>query len=559
MLAQSLLRGWDFGVITAYLAGMLAFGIYFSRRSTTTEGYFVGNRSFPGWAVGLSMFATSISSVTFLAIPGAAFLLDWRQLVPNLTLPVIALLAIVFVIPFFRRGRLTSAFEYLEQRFGPAIRLAGAIVFILVQFVRLGTVLYLVSIPMQILSGVDATWVILVAGLLVAFYTVAGGFEAVIWIDVVQAIVLIVGAISPLVFILNGLPGGLGEVLQVGMEHHKFSLGEMSWNLAERTFPVMVLVGLLNWVSEYTTNQNVVQRYLAASSTREARKATLICCLMSVPIWTFFFFVGTSLFVYYQHRPDPAVSQMLATDQVDRVFPYFIVTQVPAGLAGLVIAGLLAATMALDSSVNSVATVSVVDIIKRHLCPGRDDAFYLRMGRLMSVAAGAVMIVGAMIFAHVPKESMVDLSLTLTALLFGNGLAGVFLVGFLTTRVNYACAVVGLAAAIGLEVYLVLCSFSLLPPWMSISVHLYWIGILANVFFAVVAYGLSVAASAGVRLAGGSGRLSDWLGCLARPKPLHALERLTVWTLAELPATRGIPIQVIEGGPPVAAGCGRTP
>jgi len=437
------------------------------------------------------MFATSISSVTFLAFPGAAFILDWRQVVQNLTLPLIAVLAILVFIPFFRRGRATSAYEYLEERFGPLLRLYGAINFILLQFVRLGTVLYLVSIPVQILTGTSIIWVIVIVGLVVAFYTILGGLEAVIWIDVIQAIVLIVGAILPLFFIVFQLPGGLAQIVQVGMEHHKFGVGPMSWDLAERTFPVMVLLGLLSWTTEYTTNQNVVQRYLAASSLREARKATVICAVMSLPIWVFFFFVGTSLFVYYGVFPDSGMDRILAEGRTDWIFPYFILTRVPQGIAGLVIAGLLAATMSLDSSINSVATVTTVDIVKRHICPGRDDAFYLRMGKITSVGAAVAMIAGAIVIAHLPKESMVDLNLKIIQVVFGGGLMGLFLLGFLTTRVNYVSASVALVLTLLLDIYLALCSFNQLPECISIRVHTYWIGVIANGFVIFVGYAMS--------------------------------------------------------------------
>lgn len=492
----------------AYLAAMAALGIHFARKQKTAESYFVANRSFPGWAVGLSMFATSISSVTFLAFPGAAFILDWRQVVQNLSLPAITIVAVFVLIPFFRRGRTTSAYEYLEERFGPALRLFGAINFILLQFVRLGTVLYLVAIPVQIFTGVPIFWVIVVVGLVVSFYTILGGLEAVIWIDVVQAMVLIVGAILPVVFILGRLPGGLAQVFQVGMEHHKFGVGPMDWNLAERTFPVMILIGLLNWTTEYTTNQNVIQRYLAAASLRDARKATIMCAVMSLPIWVFFFFVGTSLFVYYRVFPDPGVAGFLAEGKTDWIFPHFILTQIPPGVAGLVLAGLLSATMSLDSSINSVATVTTIDIVKRHLLPGRGDAFYLRTGKLASLGAAGAMIAGATIIAHLPKESMVDLGLKISQIVFGGGLTGVFLVGLLTTRANYASTSLALALTILLDIYLALCSFRMLPDSISFQVHAYWIGILTNSFAVLTAYGLSFVIG----------------------HPREHLEDLTIWT-----------------------------
>jgi len=205
------IRPLDLAAIGIYLTAMAGIGVYFARKGKTTEAYFVGNRAFPGWAVGLSMFATSISSVTFLAFPGAAFTLDWRLVVPNLTLPIVTVAAIFVFIPFFRRAGVTSAYEYLEERFGPGLRLYGALMFILLQFLRLGMVLFLVAIPVQLLTGLDIAWVILIVGLVVAFYTILGGLEAVIWIDVIQGTVLILGAISPLFYILGRIPGGLPE------------------------------------------------------------------------------------------------------------------------------------------------------------------------------------------------------------------------------------------------------------------------------------------------------------------------------------------------------------
>jgi len=329
--------------------------------------------------------------------------------------------------------------------------------------------------------------------------------------DVIQGMVLIVGAILPLFFIVFRLPGGLARIVHVGMEHHKFGMGPMSWDLGERTLPVMVLIGLLNWTTEYTTNQNVIQRYLAAASLREARKATAICAAMSLPIWVFFFFVGTSLFVYYRVFPDSGIDRVLAEGRTDWIFPYFILSQMPSGVAGLVIAGLLAATMSLDSSINSVATVATIDIIKRHIRPGRDDAFYLRMGQLVSVAAALAMIVGAIMIACLPKESMVDLGLKIAQIVLGGGLMGVFLLGFLTTRVNYLSASIALALTILLDVYLTLCSFGQLPDSISVRVHGYWIGVITNAFVVVVGYGLSLIVRA----------------------PPKRLDRLTVWTMKQ--------------------------
>jgi SSS family solute:Na+ symporter len=537
-IASATFRLPDVVVILIYLAGMAAMGLYFSRRNRNTEDYFLGARSFPGWAIGLSMLGTSISSVSFLAFPAAAFALDYRQLVPNLMLPIVAIFAIFVFIPFFRRGQLTSAFEYLEDRYGPIARLYGTVSFVILQLVRLATVLWLAALPIHTLTGFPMEWVIVLSGLFIALYTVAGGFEAVVWTDVIQSIVLVFGGLFCFATIVYYLPGGVGQVFEVGWERGKFGLGDFDWDLSRRTFFTMALIGLFNWTSEYSYNQNVIQRYVAASSTREARKATLLCGLMSMPMWAFFFFVGTCLYVLYQVVPDPAVVALAPGQvleplkegalkmKVDAVFPHFILTKVPAGIAGAVIAAVLAAAMSsLDSSINAIATVTVVDIVKKYAAPNRNDTFYLRVAWIVSGIAAAFMIGGALFINYIMMrhgaENMVDLGFIIGAVL-GGCLLGMYLLGFFTTRVDYRSLMIALVlaivwnaylvlgaydllpivdqqtlfstlgATIGQKVYDVLNSHSLVPFRLSLNVHQYWVNILVNAAFVVLAYGISI-------------------------------------------------------------------
>ncbi|MGE4564785.1 MAG: sodium:solute symporter, partial [Victivallaceae bacterium] len=300
----------DMIAIGLFLGAMAWMGVYFSRKNKSTEDYFLGNRSFPGWAVGLSMLGTSISSVTFLAIPAAAYILDYRQAVTNLALPVAAILAIYIFIPFFRRGNAISAFEYLEERYGMLARSYAALCFVVLQAIRLALILYLVSIPVAAMLDVHIGYVIVIGGVIVGFYTVLGGIEAVIWTDVVQTIILLLGGVLCLGIIIYDLPGGISQVIEIGTKFDKFSPGPISFALDERTFLVVLLLGVVNFTTEYSSNQNVVQRYIAAKSTREARKATLICMFMSVPTWMSFFFLGTCLFAFYHVFPDPQVARL---------------------------------------------------------------------------------------------------------------------------------------------------------------------------------------------------------------------------------------------------------
>jgi len=485
---QTMFRTSDLIALILFLAGMAGMGLYFARKNNSTEEYFLGNRSFPGWAVGLSMLGTSISSVTFLALPAAAYVLDYRQAVSNLAMPVAAVLAIVIFIPFFRQGRMTSAFEYLEERYGVLVRSYAALSFVMLQGLRLAIVLYLVSIPLATLFGCHIAWVILIGGFVVALYTVLGGIEAVIWTDVVQTIILLLGAVLCFFLILGDLPGGVGQVFEIGREFNKFSPGPISFRLDDRTFLVVLLLGLVNFTTEYSSNQNVVQRYIAAKSTREARKATLICVIMSVPTWMSFFFLGTCLFAYYHVNPDPAVAAM----EPDQVLPTFLLSKAPPFIGGVIISACLAAAMSsLDSSINAISTVCTVDFVKR-FGRKREDASCLKIAKSIACVAAAVMIGGALLIHFVPKESMNDFGI-ITSSMFGGGMLGIFLLGFFTRRVGNRAVVLGTATAIVFNFYLMLNTFGVLPAALSLKVHSYWTTILVNFALIGVSYLLSFA------------------------------------------------------------------
>src|SRR5690606_31056077 len=256
------------------------------------------NRSFSGWTLGFSMLGTIVSSMTFLALPAAAYILDWRQLSVNLVVPFIAILTVIVFIPFFRRGKLTSAFEYLGQRYGIVPRRYGAISYILLEIIRMAQILFLLSIVIEFLTGIPIVWAIIATSLVTGFYTVVGGFRAVVWTDVVQAFILLIGALVCVFWISFGIPGGFKTILEVGHQNNKFSLGSMNFDLAERTFYTVAVLVVINWQGIFGGDQNMVQRYISARSTQEARKSTIIYASLAVPLWTLFFFVGTSLFVY---------------------------------------------------------------------------------------------------------------------------------------------------------------------------------------------------------------------------------------------------------------------
>ena len=500
-------RPLDLLAVLLYLCVMAGIAVYFSRRNTSTEQYFVGKRSFPGWAVGMSMLATTISSVTFLAFPAAGFAGDYRDLVINFMLPIGVIFAVIVFIPFFRRGKLTSAYEYLGDRYGPVIRVYGTISFMLVRLCWLGVVLCLISNVVVVLTGWPMIPVIVGMGLFVAIYTVMGGMSTVIWTDVIQGIVLMLGGFVAVIYLIKDLPEGTAQVLTVGWENNKFSLGSMAWNLKERTFWTVSILGFLIWMGWHAGDQNMVQRYVAAKSMREARKATIIFGVLAITTWTFFFFVGTCLFVYFKVLPDTELVGLTN----DQVFPYFILTRLPAGVAGVVLAGVVAAAMSsVDSTLNAIAAVTVVDLVKPYLAKNRSDRFYLNMARLLAAMTAMIVIVVAINFSRMATTTMNELNWAFGSI-FAGCLMALFLLGFFTTRVNYFSALWGLAAAILVNVYLVLSVTESLPKHIAFPVHRYWIGPLVNLAFLVVAYAVG------------------WCSGQRRQN----LKGLTVWTLKD--------------------------
>lgn len=483
------IRPLDAAAVAIYLVGMLVLGWISARRSATAENYFVGHRDFPGWLIGLSMLGSIISSTTFLALPAAAYVLDWRQLTVNLMVPFVAVLAVVIFIPFFRRGQLTSAFEYLGLRFGRFARLYGTASFIFLQLIRLAQVLFLMSLPMQFITGLPLEIVIVAAGIFVGLYTIAGGMETVVWADAMQALIKIGGGVLCLVCVVWKLPGGLGQVIEVGSAANKFSLGSFDWDVHQRTFWTVAILGILNWLNIYSGEQTIVQRYVSAKTTWEARKATILFSAVAVPVWTMFFFIGTALFVFFKVFPDPAIAKL----QPDQMLSYFVLTHVPVGLAGIVIAAVLAAAMsALDSGVNSIATVTVVDLLKPYLAKDRSDRFYLQAARIATGTAILLAVGGALFFSRLEKESMNDVSLIVFSVL-GGAITGVYMVGFFTTRVGARAANIALTASIALNIYLGLGVMKVLPESLRLGVHSYWVGTVVNLFFVLFAYLLSLA------------------------------------------------------------------
>jgi len=477
----------DWAVIAAYLIGTIALGLYFARRNSNTEEYFVGGRRMSGWVIGLSMVGTAISSVTLLSMPADAFKTTWIRFLPYAFVPVAAFIAARWIVPFYRFGRVTTAYEYLEQRFGASIRGYAALTYMLAQLLRLSLVLFLMAVLVSALTGIDEVTAIVGVGLFVALYTVLGGIDAVIWTDVAQTLVLACGSVLCLGVIVAALPGGLGQIFEVASAHHKFALGEwvdgavvpMSWglDLGEKTIPLMILMSVTYFLTEYVASQHFVQRYCAARSLGEARKALYTSVLIAVPTWLFYMFLGTSLFVFFEVFPRIEAHDMLVgTHAPEGIVPFFVVTYLPVGVAGLVVAAVLAAGMSsLDSSLNAIATVFVVDVYRRHLRKGADDRHYLRAAWIVTGVASLLMLVGATWLLEADGRTLQDTSIKLTSLL-GGGLLGIYGLGFLTTRGDARAIWAGIACTLAFTLW----TMGVGPEAWTVPFDLYYTAALGN-------------------------------------------------------------------------------
>ncbi|SPE42143.1 SSS sodium solute transporter superfamily [Candidatus Sulfopaludibacter sp. SbA3] len=431
-------RWIDVVVIVAYMAALLSLGLRFSRRQTSTERYFVAKRSIPGWATGMSLLATLISSVTFIAYPGSAYAGDWSNLVPGLmVVPVLAVAALV-VIPFFRHTVRTSAYEYFGRRFGYPARVYGSIAYALGHFSKMGFVFYLLALTVSSMTGWKTDSVIILVGIVTVAYTLAGGIEAVIWADVIQGFALWLGIAICVGYLLLLPAEGPGAVMAHAWHSGKISLGSMAPDFTKPTVLVLAIYGFFYYLQRYTADQTVVQRYLVAHTDRAALRGIALGSLLCIPVWTLFMLIGTLCWEFYRSAP-PAM-------KADQVFPYFITTHVPPGLAGLFLAALFGAAMAnLSSDFNSLAAIAVEDYY-RVLRPASSERRRLVVAKAVVAACGALCIVIATVLAHTNGTAL-GLWYTVSAIVAG-GLAGLFLLAFLVARAGATAAYMGIGASL---------------------------------------------------------------------------------------------------------------
>ena len=443
----------DYLIIITSLVISIGVGFRFSKKQSNTSQYFSAGGSVPSWAIGFSIFATLISSITFLAYPGEGYSSNWVRLVQGIMVSIVVIAMIGFIVPLYRNVIGLSAYEYFEKRFGYFARLYSSLGFVLAHFSKMGSVFFLLSLAVASMTGVDTYVIIIVLGIAVILLTLLGGMEAVIWLDVIQGFLLILGGLVTLIIIMTKVDGGLGTIIDVASADHKMSLGPFDWDFVNLTFWVMAINGIFYAIQKYGTDQTIVQRYLAAKSDRDAEKASLIGVLMVVPIWTLFMFIGTALFVFYKS----GVSQLPEGIRADAVFPHFILTEMPVGVVGLIISALLAAAISsLDSDLNCLSAVGVDDYYKK-LKPNATDQQQLRMGKIIVVLSGIGAIIVALIYTAAGNTGVLGVVFALYAI-FSGGIVGIFLLGIFVPRANKQGLYIGIVACVLYTAYALLSS-----------------------------------------------------------------------------------------------------
>jgi len=482
----------DLVVFFIYIVGIAIFGGSFFKKNRTSSSYTMGNNDIPGWVVTMSIFATFVSSISYLALPGNAFQSNWNAFAFSLSLPIASVIAAKYFVPLYRKVNSPSAYTFMEQRFGPWARIYVSLCYLLTQLMRIGTILYLLALTLNAITGWDITTIIIFTGAVVAVYSMLGGISAVLWTDAIQGIILIVGALACVAFILFSLPDGPGQVFEIAAKNDKFSFGSFDASLSDPTFWVVFVYGIFINLQNYGIDQNYVQRYMASKTEKEAKKSALIGGLLYVPISALFLFIGTALFAYYDSVATLPIDLQDVTKS-DRVFPYFIVNVLPAGLSGLLVASIFAAGMStISTSFNSSATVFLTDYYNKYFKKTASDKEGLRV---LYISSAIISIIGIVIaIAMINVKSALDAWWKLASI-FSGGMLGLFLLAIFSKRKNVKGAIAGVIAGLLVILWLSLSNIFLGEDALGNSFHTYLTIVFGTIVIFLVGFLVSLFAS----------------------------------------------------------------
>lgn len=458
----------DLIIIVVYMLGTLAVGWWFSRKQRNIRDYFLSDSNTPWWALMGSIVATETSTVTFISVPAYAFAANAAGVGGDYTFLQIVigymigrLIIVALFIPLYFKGELFTVYQVLDQRFGGRVKRTAASLFLITRSIADGIRLFLTAIVLVALTGWADPVSILIIGVVTIAYTYLGGMAAVIWTDAIQLVVYLIGAIVAAFVLLGKIPGGWNEVAAVGGELHKFNLFDFTFDLSRSyTFWSGVIGGAFLTTATHGTDQLMVQRYLCAKNAKQATLALLTSGVVIFAQFVLFLVIGTMLYVFYQ-KAGPLPVEVAAKH--DRVFPHFIVTQLPVGVIGLVVAAIFAAAMStLSSSLNSLSATAVTDFYRPLFAPHKSDTHYLNASRLFTALWGVVQIVVAMI-AIAMQGRGVDAVLAVAS--FTNGpVLGLFLLSTLAKGVGPRGALTGVLVGIAAMAFV----------WLQLKISWQW-------------------------------------------------------------------------------------
>lgn len=447
----------DLIIFFVFTSSIVLFGCSFFRRKVSADEFTSAGGSLPAWVVGMSIFATYISSISYLGYPGKAYTGNWNAFVFCLSIPIASYLAARFFVPFYRKQCSVSAYAFLEERFGAWARLYASACYLLTQIARMGSILYLLALPMNVLMGWDIRTVIVITSIAIIIYAMLGGMKAVVWTEAIQGFILIGGALSCLVAILFSMPEGPMQVWDIAVEDAKMSLGSFDiTDISTSTFGVCLIYGIFINLQNYGIDQNYVQRYHTASSDAEAKRAALFGGYLSIPVSLMFFMIGTALYAFYKTQPYLLPSEGIHSDYV---FPFYIVNQLPIGMTGLLIASIFAAGMStVATSITSSSTIILTDYYMRIRKNAKNKERIVTL-KLTSIVVGILGICVALALVNV--DSILDEWWKLSSI-FSGGMLGLFLLGYISRKADNVIAAIS-----------VVCGF-LIIAWISADT---WLGL----------------------------------------------------------------------------------
>ncbi len=433
----------DIAILIAYCGVLVGLGLYYQRKCRTAQQFMVADRTIPAWAAGLAVMSAYTSSISYIATPGKAYDANWHPLIFSLCIVPVAWLVCKYAVPYYRKMQIVSVYAFLEDRLGGWGRVYAALSFLLYMIGRMAVILYLVSLLIRTFVPWPIGIIIVVIGAITIVYTLLGGMEAVIWTDVMQSVVMIVGVLFCAVSLSIAIMSGPEPLIRSALDADKFSLGSLKLSLSSRTVWVMILYGITENLRNLLADQNYVQKYSAVPTEREAKRSVWIAMLIYIPLTAIFLYIGTALFAFYSGAEHELAAEIT---QGDKVFPYFIATQLPAGLKGLILAAIVAAAMStVDSALNCSATVLLLDFHKRYLNPHIGERASLLFLRGATVVWGILGTAFALLMIH--AESALDTWWQISGI-FGGGILGLFLLSLLRIRLTLRQGLITIGASI---------------------------------------------------------------------------------------------------------------